>query len=53
MWGQAAGICPLKGVESGPTKESMMILDIPEILIIALTALLFWLGGSNWRNRKH
>jgi hypothetical protein len=33
-----------------------MVLDIPEILILSLTALLFWLGGRDWiirrRNRR-
>jgi len=31
-----------------------MILDIPEMLILGLTAMLLWLGGKNWLNsRKH
>ena len=48
----SAGVRPAQGVESGSNKESMMILDIPEILILALTVLLFWLGGKNLFSRK-
>jgi hypothetical protein len=29
-----------------------MILDIPEMLILGLTAMLLWLGGKNWLSRR-
>jgi len=29
-----------------------MILDIPEMLILSLTALLFWLLGRDWMIRR-
>jgi hypothetical protein len=32
-------------------EETVMILDVPEILIIALTAVLFWIGGRDWLTR--
>jgi hypothetical protein len=30
----------------------MMIFDIPEILIISLMAVLFWIGGRDWVVRR-
>jgi hypothetical protein len=49
----AAGVWLYKDIQSGPNEESMMILDVPEMLIIFLTGLLFWLGANNWLHRKH
>jgi hypothetical protein len=43
-----AGFWLLVSIKSGPDKGSLMILDIPEMLIIGLTAILLWLGGKNW-----
>ena len=39
-------------IESGAGKESLMILDVPEVLILGLTAMLLWLGGKNWFNSR-
>jgi hypothetical protein len=25
-----------------------MVLDVPEVLILALTALVLWVGGRDW-----
>jgi hypothetical protein len=29
-----------------------MVLDVPEILILGLTAVLLWIGGKNMFTRK-
>jgi hypothetical protein len=28
-----------------------MMLDVPEILILSLTAVLLWIGGKDWLDR--
>ena len=47
-----AGFWRRVSIESGPDKESLMILDVPEMLILGLTAMLLWLGGKNWLSSR-
>jgi hypothetical protein len=38
----------IHGSKLNPDKDLVMTFDVPELLIIALTALLFWIGGRDW-----